>query len=504
MIRALIVFILIGAVLFAGNWLLDRPGEVLISLPGYFTIEWSFAWAVTVVGIVLAALIIGLLVLYLVIGAPWRLSRHFERRRNEKGQQAISLGMVAVAAGDRQEAKRQAERAVSLLPNRPMTILLAAQSAQMNGDQDAAQQFFRQLADQPEGAFLGLRGLWMQAMKDGRTRDALHYAELAHNAQPGSVWVLDSLFELQTRLGQWEEAHATLAALRKAKAHDKEDFQRESALVDIERSRLAAANGDKSGALHMAQAACKSMPDFAPAVAQLARMHIANKRRGKAEKALEDAWAKQPHPMLADAYKGVVDQVSAEKQLTLARGLAAKNPDHPESRILIAHFAMAADQWGEAKKAVEPLTRRNPDARICRLMAEIEMHGFNDADAARSWLARSAAAAPENAWVCSETGAVQAEWSAVCQESKRFGTLEWRVPHHLVPSLPAVPERTPASGGTSLAMPGGKPPAAASAASAPVIVDAVAEPVGDTPKAGGKAKDDDGAPQNAKDLKAAS
>ena len=63
MIRALLVFVIIGAVLFAGNWLLDRPGNVSIALPGYFTIEWTFAWAVAVVAIALAATIAALVVL---------------------------------------------------------------------------------------------------------------------------------------------------------------------------------------------------------------------------------------------------------------------------------------------------------------------------------------------------------------------------------------------------------------------------------------------------------
>ena len=474
MIRALFVFALIGAILFAGNWLLDHPGNVSIALPGFFAIEWSFAWAMTLLGAALVLAIVAAVVLYLVIAAPWHLSRGFERRRREKGQQAISLGMVAVAAGDRQEAQKQAGRATGFLPNQPMTTLLAAQSAQLNGDNEAAQQFFSQLAEQPEAAFLGLRGLWMQAMKDGRSRDALHFAKLAHDQQPNSVWVLDSLFDLQTRLGQWEEAHKTLAALGRTKSQPAKQLERDGALVDIECSRLAAAAGDKTRALGAAESALKKLSDFAPAAAQVAAMHIANGRRGKAEKVLEDTWKADPHPMLADIYRGVVDQVSADKQLNLAKNLADKRPNHPESRFLVAAFAMAAEQWGEARKAVEPLTRQHPDARVCRLMAEIEMHGFNDADAAREWLARSASASPEPAWVCSETGAVQADWSAVCDESKLFGTLEWRVPHHLVPALPSVLGAS-SSGGTNLTVAASNT-AVHTEASAPVIVDAIAEP----------------------------
>ena len=103
------------------------------------------------------------------------------------------------------------------------------------------------------------------------------------------------------------------------------------------------------------------------------------------------------------------------------------------------------------------------------------MHGFNDADAAREWLARSATATPESAWVCNETGAVQAEWSAVCTDSKRFGTLEWRAPHHLVPAVPSVLEGK--SGGDDRHLTLATENTVPAAASAPVIVDAVAETV---------------------------
>ena len=128
------------------------------------------------------------------------------------------------------------------------------------------------------------------------------------------------------------------------------------------------------------------------------------------------------------------------------------------------------------------------------------MHGFNDADAAREWLARSAAATPESAWVCNETGAVQAEWSAVCNESKRFGTLEWRVPNHLVPALPSVlevPKAVSPGRGLSLAAEAAAPAAAATAASAaggskePVVVDAVAEPVEPDESSGTDTKEPD-------------
>ncbi len=200
-------------------------------------------------------------------------------------------------------------------------------------------------------------------------------------------------------------------------------------------------------------------------------MQVANNRRGRAEKVLKDAWQAHPHPMLANAYKGVVNTVTADKQLNLARSFVAMNPSAADSHILVARFAMAAERWADAENALAPLTRRSPSVRVCYLMAEIEADGRNNRDAARDWLARAADAPPDEAWVCTETGAVQAEWSAVCQASQLFGTLDWRVPHHLEQHAPVVLGNRGAAG-RSVAMASGGDSSAASA-----VVEAVAERV---------------------------
>ncbi len=440
MIRALFFFVLIAAVLYVGNWLLNHPGTVNIALPGYFTVNWSLAWGATVLAVLLVLAVVAVGLLTNLFRTPKRIIQNLQRRNRDRGQQAISMGMVAVAAGDAAEARKQSQRASRLLPDQPMTTLLAAQSSQMNGDTEAAQRFFKELADHPEASFLGLRGLWMQAMKEGRTRDALHYAELANEQQPHSGWVLESLFELHARVGQWEEADRALAASAKQKTRPPEQIRHDRALINIERSRAAAVSGDKQTAMTAAKAAYKALPEFVPAAAQYAEMHIAYGRRGKAEKVIQDMWRVEPHPMLGAAYHKVVDQVGPEKQLRLARDLGQLNPNHPESRALVAEFAIAAEDWSEARRALAPLAKGRPSARVCRLMAELELAERHDPVAARDWIARSATATPDPAWVCSETGAVQREWSAVCHESRRFGTLEWRVPHHLTPASPALLE----------------------------------------------------------------
>src|SRR5207244_3592662 len=83
------------------------------------------------------------------------------------GYRALTQGMVAVAAGDAEEAQRQARKADVLLAEPPLTLLLSAQAAQLGGDEDAARRFFSEMLNRPETEFLGLRGLLMQAGRGG-------------------------------------------------------------------------------------------------------------------------------------------------------------------------------------------------------------------------------------------------------------------------------------------------------------------------------------------------
>src|SRR6185437_13656399 len=94
--------------------------------------------------------------------------------------------------------------------------------------------------------------------------------------------------------------------------------------------------------------------------------------------------------------------------------LAAANPDHIESQLVLAEAALKARLWGEARRhlaragvhaeatAETPL----PPARASRLMAEVEEAEHRDSARARFWLARAAAAAAiEPTYVCGKCGA---------------------------------------------------------------------------------------------------
>lgn len=350
--------------------------------------------------------------------------------------------MVAVAAGDPEEAQRSARRADALLNEPPITLLLSAQAAQLNGDETAAQRFFTQMLDRPETAFLGVRGLLRQALDRNDRAEALRLALRARELRPDTPWVQSALLDLQAAAGQWDQAEATLGRVAKMKLIDDATARRRRAAILIERARLAESAGNPEEALSLAQQAHRQAPGFAPAAADAVRRLAAAGKVRKAQRIAAEAWAKAPHPELAAAYLTCFPEADALERLRHVERLAAANPDHDESRLALGEAALDARLWGEARRHLEKLVAHEPyaSARACRLMAEIEKAENADAAAAERWRAHAEAADPDPTWVCEKCGAQARRWSALCGHCGAFDSMSHRAPTRIavLPPAPAI------------------------------------------------------------------
>ncbi|MBM3630060.1 MAG: heme biosynthesis protein HemY, partial [Alphaproteobacteria bacterium] len=212
--RAAAFLLLAGALMLAVGWLADRPGEVSITWQGW-RVDTSFGMMLAGAA-ALAALAVALASLWrLVVTGPRRFRRWSRDRRRRRGYAALTSGLVAVAAGDPQDARRHARRADALLDEPPLTMLLAAQAAQLVGDEEEARRHFERMLAKPETEFLGLRGLISQALKSGDEAAALSLARRARALRPRTAWVQTTLLGLEARAGAWEDAQRTLRDARR-------------------------------------------------------------------------------------------------------------------------------------------------------------------------------------------------------------------------------------------------------------------------------------------------
>lgn len=447
--RAVLFFMIVGLAVWGAVLLADHPGAVTLRWSGW-RVDTSFAVLLVIVVLIAALTALAYRAWLFFRRAPARLKWAWQAKRRQKGYQALTRGMVAVAAGDADEARRQARRADVLLDEPPLTMLVSAQAAQMNGDDKAAEKFFAAMTERPETEFLGVRGLMTQAIKRGDNADALTLARRAYRLKPKSAWVASRMFDLQARAGQWLDARVTCDDLARHRLIDDAEARRRKAVLNyqlgVEAERASVQEGAQEDAIEYLREARKQAPDFAPAVLALAKLWAATGKHRKAARVIEDAWAADPHPDLLEPYWTARQAASAIDRVRATQRLAKRRPDHLESLIAMGRASLEARLWGEARRHLESAVAAavaRPAARVCRMMAELEESETGDGSRARAWLMRASLAGADPAWVCDDCGNTVGAWSALCGKCGAFDGFVWRVPPS-VASLPRGEEQTPA------------------------------------------------------------
>ncbi|HYG86346.1 MAG TPA: heme biosynthesis HemY N-terminal domain-containing protein [Azospirillum sp.] len=435
MTRALWFLAKVAILVAIAIWLAEHPGNITVEWQGY-VIETSFAMMVLFVVGALGAAALIYRFWRAIVRAPGSLRRASRARRREKGYKALTQGMVAVAAGDAATARKMARKADGLLHDPPLTMLLSAQAAQLQGDDKAANNYFHAMLERPETAFLGLRGLLTQALKSGDRVEALNLARRAHKLQPNTPWVLTTLYDLEARSGDWAAAEGMLQSAVQAGAIPAEEGRHRRAALLLERSFEAERRGRGDSALYHAQSAHDLLPGFVPAAARLARLLAANGRHKPAAKTIERAWRQQPAQELADVYRQIFEGYDALTRLKFFEKLAAQTPGHVESHLAVARASLEAELWGEARSHLMKALDLQPSQRVYRLLADLERAEHGNEEAAQSWLVQAVSAPPDPAWTCRACGAVSRDWSGLCGNCNAFDTLEWKTPQvglHLAP-----------------------------------------------------------------------
>lgn len=423
MLRIAVFLIAIAAAAAGLGWLADRPGELLINWQGY-EFRTSVFYA-----IVILAMMVGLSILvWSIVRGVWQspasIGNYFNRRREKRGLEALSSGMIAIGAGDRALATRYAIQARKSLPNEPMTHLLRAQAARLAGDQTTARRIFEAMLSSPDTEQLGLRGLFLEAEKEGEREAAQQFAERAIKLNPKLSWPVDALFGIQSRQHDWSGALETLAIARKNGHIEKPAADRKRAVL-LTAQAQAAEDSDPERAMNLALEAHNLAPDLIPAAAIAGRILAARGSTPKAVKVIARTWKKAPHPDLAVAYAYARLGDSPKDRMERVTKLAAMAPNVIESPIALANAAIEARAFDVARTALEPLTENRLTQRVCTLMARIEGETGN-AGGVREWLARAVNAPRDPAWTAD--GIVADDWAAVSPVTGALDAFQWRIP----------------------------------------------------------------------------
>jgi HemY protein len=412
-------------VLAAAWFVASLPGRLSIDF-GRYSIETSNSIAVTALLLLFVVLYVVARLIMLILRVPRAHSLWRGGRRRRAGELAVTRALVALSAGEKADARREASRARMLLGDTPQTLLLAAEAGRLAGRDDEHKAALHALAARDDAAFLGLRGLLAHAIAQENWTDAAALARQAEAAHPGAAWLRHERAQLAIRAGDWAEAlslsasDGPIAALAAGAA-------------------VAEANPDR--AERLARQAVKADPSFAPAVVALATRLRARGREKNAQAVLTDGWKRATHPDIATfALAPVTDKLARAKAAQL---LTAGAPDHPETHLLLARTALDASVWGEARRHLDAARKAGMDQRRMWLMvAELEEDDRGETEAGRlaqrDALRRAASAQPDPVWRCVSCHTAQTEWRAACPVCQTPGGLRWSTEAGAAPVLTPV------------------------------------------------------------------
>ncbi len=349
-----------------------------------------------------------------------------------QGYRVLTDGLVALAAGDGKSADKARQRASCCSAAAGWTLAAAGPVARRPIGPAARRRRRRQDRIQchvasPDTEFLGLRGLIVQALKDGDDTTALALTERAKRLKPGATWVLQSQLALETRGNDWRGATATLKEAVKRGAVTPEQGRHYKATLLVAHSRQAATQGYARDALSYAAQANGLEPGFAPAAIHYARLL---RDGGKVTKGPRCAGAGlgakrsiRPWPMPMGLLLATEAPAARVKRF---ERLAELRPGEPEGQLGAAAVAISARLWGEARRHLELAGANGPgpwSKRLSLMMAELEQADRNDATAAHLWLDRAHQATEEPIWVCAACAAECSLWEPLCPTC--HGSTRW-------------------------------------------------------------------------------
>lgn len=429
MIRIILFLLLIALGAAGAAWIAEQTGDVVLSWGG-----WRIQTTLPVFVLGLGIVIVAALMLWAILRGLWRTPARIRRSRRERrqarGRQAITQGLLAIGHGDSAAARLHAEAARKHAAHDPLALLLHAQSAQLDGDREGAQRAFRAMAEREDTRLLGLRGLFIEAQRADDPVAAVMVAEEALKLSPSSSWASHAVLGFCCAKGDWASALKILDNNQSAGMIDKATYRRQRGVLLTARA-LELEKVDRDLSRESVMEAIKLAPTLVPAAVLASKFESEAHQVRRSMRIVEAAWLAQPHPDLADAYAHVKLGDSARQRLVRVETLAAKAPGHIEGALAIARAAIDAAEFAKAREALAPFIAA-PTQRVALLMAEIERTEHGDSGRARAWTLRAVRALHDPAWTAD--GYVSDRWRPVSPVTGRLDAFQWQTPVAALPS----------------------------------------------------------------------
>ncbi len=424
MIKLLTFLLTITLFSIASMWFIENDGSVIVQWLGY-RIQTSITFSLLASLVLLVLLTTVIQIILWIKNAPGKYRKSRKDKKREQGLTALTRGFAAIAAGDVPQAKRLTKHAISYLGDIPLTKLLSAQTSQLEGNREAAKIQYTSMLENKETEIIAIKGLLLEAKKDGDINRAIFLAEKALIMKPDADWAILILLDLYKITKRWSDAEEVITRALKKKIATNEISNRSLAVVCLAKSTDLVKSGHIDDALNEIKKAYKILPDFVPIANSYASLllHLSYKR--KATKIIETCWSQCPHPDLATTYLSIFSDEKGEKKLKYIEKLLIIKPDNIEGHIAAARAALSVDLLDDARHHLKMALDISETRSACKLMAELEKQQMSGSDIVQQWLQRAETANSDTSWHCTKCGFISRVWSASCTNCSSFDSFDW-------------------------------------------------------------------------------
>lgn len=333
---------------------------VLAEIPGLVTIEWyGYRVRITPVMMLIAILVLIMAVLLtthflrILRNAPQRLRDRFRRRRENEIINTLTAGFTGVFAGHERIVEQQSQKLSRIMPNHPLSWLLAERAAAMTGHSLEARRLYTQMLDHHDLAPLGRRGLFDLAHEAHDVAAAHKQIEQTLLQAPDTLWALEAAFDMAIDKRSWSQA---LDLLQRAEATKHFD----AAGIAYQRARLMAIDAwehrhDTPPPRRQAERAVQFDPDCHAAAIVAAQLAAQEGLIARGARFLEHAWKRKPHPAIAYHYAILRPGDSNTDRLQRLKRLLIAGDHDLMMRAALARAALALNAIDCSRDYLQPL-----------------------------------------------------------------------------------------------------------------------------------------------------
>ena len=449
MILRLSVFLIIAIfVSFAASWLAQQQGTTTITWLGY-QMEVMTSYAVVAIGALAVMAIFVDRFIRALVAWPRLFSQGWQQRRRQKGETALSLGFVALAAGDHVTASRQAKRAEKLCDQTILTDLLAAQAAHAKGDVKAAKSYFEKLANGKETAYfgeLGLMRLYQTAANQGDETARLAMTEAAQNAfalMPHSAEAAKIMMQQALQDGAWDEAREALRICMNHGGTEAAQYRSDAQDLYVKLTTHLATEAHEAAAVKQARSlldeALGLAPDFVPAfLAKGQLLYDAGDKKG-ARRLADIAFRRAPQKDTL-ALQQLVQDFNEGQLISHLMKLAAKSNLKDEAYEAIAIYAVEVGIWASASQALSHLSPLYQPTNSYFMVQAAIAEGTEKPDEAAQAMTQAARAPRAAHWLCASCGYAPHDYAFLCKACGTAASHSWQRPKVTVPSVSMAEE----------------------------------------------------------------